>query len=270
MIKRFMPVLVILSVAPFCFAETIYLKSGKIVEGKLIEKTDDYIKIDFQGVSLTYFLDEIEAIDGLKLDYSNNKKQNYYVNEEYGISVTGPKGWYKISGEELIKIKKEANEAFLKDWNEKHKDDHKAIEFGKAFIDSQDNFGKSLCDFFKEPKTPNKFIPHISLGILYKIGSLKDINSEYELINHLNSKQFFPSQKLISPVEEVIINNKKVVTYTVEVQTQLQSVSIEVKQRHYLFLKNNFIIDLSCEAKKEEFNDNLPIFEKVINSGSIK
>jgi hypothetical protein len=46
------------------YAETIVLKSGKTVEGKIIEKTDKYIKIDFQGVPLTYFIDEIESIDG--------------------------------------------------------------------------------------------------------------------------------------------------------------------------------------------------------------
>lgn len=44
------------------FADTIVLKSGKTVEGKLIEKTDKYVKIDFQGVELTYFMDEIQNI----------------------------------------------------------------------------------------------------------------------------------------------------------------------------------------------------------------
>ena len=46
------------------YAETIVLKSGKTVEGKLIEKTDKYIKIDFQGVPLTYSLSEIQSVDG--------------------------------------------------------------------------------------------------------------------------------------------------------------------------------------------------------------
>jgi hypothetical protein len=50
----------------YVFAETIITKSGKTIEGKLIEKTDKYIKIDFQGVPITYFLDEIESIDGVK------------------------------------------------------------------------------------------------------------------------------------------------------------------------------------------------------------
>lgn len=45
------------------YAEIITLKSGETVEGELIEKTDKYIKIDFQGVPVTYFLDEIKSSD---------------------------------------------------------------------------------------------------------------------------------------------------------------------------------------------------------------
>lgn len=48
------------------FADIIILKSGKTVEGKIIQKTAEYVKIDFQGVELTYFMDEIERIEGEK------------------------------------------------------------------------------------------------------------------------------------------------------------------------------------------------------------
>ena len=48
------------------FAETIVLKSGQKVEGKLLEKTNEYIKINFQGVVLTYFNDQVESIEGEK------------------------------------------------------------------------------------------------------------------------------------------------------------------------------------------------------------
>jgi hypothetical protein len=48
------------------FAEIIVLKSGETVEGKITEKTDKYVKVDFFGTALTYFLDDIETIDGLK------------------------------------------------------------------------------------------------------------------------------------------------------------------------------------------------------------
>ena len=62
-------------------ADTIVLKSGKTVEGKVIEKTDKYIKVDFQGVMLTYYNDEIKSIDGQKatlltdVDISDNKDE---------------------------------------------------------------------------------------------------------------------------------------------------------------------------------------------------
>ena len=48
------------------FAETVVLKSGKTLQGKIIEKTDKYIKIDIEnlGIPLTYFFDDIETIDG--------------------------------------------------------------------------------------------------------------------------------------------------------------------------------------------------------------
>ena len=57
----------------FVRAETIVLKSGKTVQGKLIEITDKYMKIDFQGVPLTYFFDEIESVDGNKIEKQGNR-----------------------------------------------------------------------------------------------------------------------------------------------------------------------------------------------------
>ena len=44
-------------------AETIYLKNGKKIQGQIIEKTDKNVKINIQGVTLTYFSDEIEKIE---------------------------------------------------------------------------------------------------------------------------------------------------------------------------------------------------------------
>ena len=44
------------------FADTVILKSGKTIEGKIVEKTDEYVKIDFMGVVLTYYIDQIEKV----------------------------------------------------------------------------------------------------------------------------------------------------------------------------------------------------------------
>jgi len=75
------------------FAETIVLKSGETVEGKLIEKTDKYIKIDFQGVPLTYFFDEVKSIDGAKLIppslVPQSEKQASWILKEDGLLCSG-------------------------------------------------------------------------------------------------------------------------------------------------------------------------------------
>ena len=56
---------ILLLITPsLCLTETIKLKSGKFINAPIIERTDEYIVIDMQGVSLTYYFDEIESIDG--------------------------------------------------------------------------------------------------------------------------------------------------------------------------------------------------------------
>lgn len=88
-------ILIALSLITPAFAETIFLKSGKTIEGKLIERTDKYIKIDFEGVPLTYYFDEIEKVENSSLKTSPTEPaENIYVNEKYGIKMKGPKGWY--------------------------------------------------------------------------------------------------------------------------------------------------------------------------------
>ncbi|MCP4651823.1 MAG: hypothetical protein GY858_00335 [Candidatus Omnitrophica bacterium] len=43
-------------------AEKIYLKSGGVVEGEIISRTNESIQVDLEGVVLTYYLDEIEYL----------------------------------------------------------------------------------------------------------------------------------------------------------------------------------------------------------------
>ncbi len=65
------------------FAEVIVFKSGKTVEGKLLEKTDKYIKIDFEGVPLTYFFDEIATLNGQPVNIEDKTVVVEIVNPEY-------------------------------------------------------------------------------------------------------------------------------------------------------------------------------------------
>jgi len=45
------------------FGATIVLKNGKKVEGRIIEQTNKYVKLDFQGAGLIYFADEVASVE---------------------------------------------------------------------------------------------------------------------------------------------------------------------------------------------------------------
>ncbi len=62
---------VIISVSFLFFVSSIYpaiiyLKDGRKIEGRIVEETDDYVKIDFHGVILTHYKDRIERIENFE------------------------------------------------------------------------------------------------------------------------------------------------------------------------------------------------------------
>ena len=118
--KLIISMIAVFFLSSFCFAETIVLKSGETREGKIIERTDDYIKIDYYGATVTYFYEDIESIDGraviptLDTEKESGDKEtsssvmtaySRYSNKNYGISITGPKGWSMIVDKELRREK---------------------------------------------------------------------------------------------------------------------------------------------------------------------
>jgi|GEM_PF-1748353 len=54
--------------ASYIFAETIVLKSGRTMEGKIMQKTDKEIKVDAGTILTSYRLDEVESINGKRAD----------------------------------------------------------------------------------------------------------------------------------------------------------------------------------------------------------
>lgn len=76
MSRRSFIFLILLSFLTFSsYAETIKLKSGKTIEVRIIEKNDNSIKVDIGGMPITYYLNEIESIDGKNIleEYSTPK-----------------------------------------------------------------------------------------------------------------------------------------------------------------------------------------------------
>jgi len=46
------------------FAATVYLKNGSKIEGELVQKTGGMVKVNVGGVTITYYMDEIDRIEG--------------------------------------------------------------------------------------------------------------------------------------------------------------------------------------------------------------
>jgi len=62
---KILPLVVILMLpAVYTFADTIHLKDGAAVTGNILEKNDKSVRIEVDGVPMTYYMDEIKDIDG--------------------------------------------------------------------------------------------------------------------------------------------------------------------------------------------------------------
>lgn len=61
--KKFFVSFLLLTLSLTSHPETIKLKNGRSVEGKIVKKTDEYLKVDISGIPITYYFDEIESID---------------------------------------------------------------------------------------------------------------------------------------------------------------------------------------------------------------
>ncbi|MBU4334057.1 MAG: hypothetical protein KKD07_06415, partial [Candidatus Omnitrophica bacterium] len=67
--KRFAFLLIImLCFASVAFASIVVLESGQTIDGAITEKNDDNIKINYEGVEVTFYLDEISTIDGVEVE----------------------------------------------------------------------------------------------------------------------------------------------------------------------------------------------------------
>jgi len=98
--KKLMLLIVFILFTTVSFAETIKLKNGDVVEGAIIERTDDEIKINHHGIKITYWLDEVESISG---DQVANDNLNFTErsSDENSIGIIGNS--QKVSREEVLK-----------------------------------------------------------------------------------------------------------------------------------------------------------------------
>ena len=58
-------VLIIFVLQSPVFGDTVELLTGNVLEGEIVERNDDHIKLEaIDGMPVTYYLDEIKRING--------------------------------------------------------------------------------------------------------------------------------------------------------------------------------------------------------------
>jgi hypothetical protein len=249
-----------------CFAETLVLKSGKTVEGKIIEKTNEYVKIEVQGVLLTYFFDEIGSINSNTSISPLNKgeetvektpllitRTNIYEDKEFGVRLVFPEGWFVISNKEK---RKELQEKFEKLPNENVKEGFSEIQnsaLGLIPIVTAYRYNPKSIDCFQNDQ------------ITVTITKTQEANElEYE-------KSLFPlaakvnNGRIIEEPKEITSNGMRGICGTIE-----SPIKQELRVRSScIFVNGDKKYKISCDCKAKNFSALKEEFENVIKSFSI-
>lgn len=221
---------------PVSFAETIYLKSGRSVEGKIVERTDKFIKVEIMpGAAVTYSLDGIEKIEGAQpVAITSNVEETVsesqgelYVNEDIGFEIRGANGWFKYLGPAGSKAK---------------------------------------VMFSKYPKIENMKFPFV--GVTVDVAP-QNIDTAVGFANLVLPKYQASLEKtgatftITEPVHEIEIAGQKGVRFVFEVSDKAGK---GMKSLDCKFMQEGVVVSLQGMDSPQNFSENVNDFEEIISS----
>lgn len=236
-------------------AETILLKSGKIVEGEIIERDQERIKVDFLGVSLTYYLDEIESIDREKItlplikeeislpveDKEASQGGEHYTNQEYGVKL-----WYP------------------KDWEVFDKNIHPEV-FKSLLALQPPNVPAELICALSCGKDWNNLEPIIMVIVQQVTDDFKDLLAEdLAKVMEQNLQQSFlpPGQRIVEYSKVFTAGGKKLVKHIIVGDAD----SPRTKNVGYCFIKGTKLYMINCVTGLENFDVYKTVIENIAGS----
>jgi len=238
-------------------AETILLKSGKVVEGEIIERDKELIKVDFLGMSLTYYLDEIESIDGEKITLSLIKEEisspaqdkeasqggEHYTNQEYGIKLWHPKDW----------------EIFDRNIHPK--------VFKSLLAVQPPNVSAELICALSCGKDWDNLEPIIMIIVQQATEDFRDLSAEdlaKVMEQNLQQSSLPPGQKIVEYPKVFTAGGEKLVKQVVVGDAD----SLRTKSVGYYFIKGTKLYTISCVTGLENFDSYKTVIENI--AGSIR
>ena len=207
------------------YADTISFKSGKVIEAKIVERTDESIKVDLDGTKITYWLDEIvkindEIIKEQKSEPQQTQDNALPINQEKSLSqkedepqmAAGNDELYKEAAKKLIKdpadLKKVVDQALQNEWTNDEailrilKNNEQAIEiFKKAAQQNSDGFIFGARPKVYNPSELPQYMDYILIFKLVLLKAKENIakddykNAEENLISTLGFIEHLAKQK---------------------------------------------------------------------------
>ncbi len=77
-------------------AETVYLKDGTVVKGKIIEKYGVYVKMEVRGAPRIYGIDEIEKIEKDNPFAALQNDRSCFIHDALDFGIVWPDGWIPL------------------------------------------------------------------------------------------------------------------------------------------------------------------------------
>lgn len=235
MIRSFLALLIFLLLfAGNSSAEKVYLKSGKVIEGEITEKEEQYIKINYNGVNLTYWLDEIERIGnqnspsevGISELISSDSSEKFYYDKERNLKIAIPTGWVVIDKSNPKELAKEVSS----------------------------NVTGIIC-LFKQDFNLNT--PLIVVSINFPSQEYNTIENYAVVLKerNLDRQRNSPGMEIIENAEVINLGNNKCIKTVIKLNNDVNV--------YYNFLDGKIVYSVSGNSLASEFEDYKDLFEKI-------
>lgn len=219
------------------FADVVELNSGVKVEGKVVEQSNEYTRINVKGVVLTLYPDEI----------SQTK-----LNPKPKIILSTPLGWDRLSENKLAKLSAERLGIAIKSPSG-------TISYtGKPLIEYLILISKYP---YSSAQKNNILIFVTSENLEYK-----QINStlDYAKSNFYDLRQTYPDAQLIEDFAETEINGFKGVSYN-SLFTNEKKEKMKMQSHLFWFSHNMSGVNLTILADSAVFDENTAIYKELMD-----
>lgn len=240
-------------------SDTVYLKSGEKINGRVIlrTKTDIHIEIN-EGKDIFVLPNrEIDRIEREKPTIElRAEKTTTYINEDIGIKIIGPPQWYMYVAQEVRKADEPLKELLGESYKENRGDSDKIPIQTK------------VVEFFKYPFAKVLPNPNITLSFFDSFGAPQELKTPIGYMNYSLAKAQKVAQefKILKGPEKIFINGKEACIATIEFVMPIADISERFKQTRCICFNKNFIVEITATDTSENFDVNEKNFGDCISS----